>query len=243
VLNGGLAPGAPSATGQQKDPQIRVTQTTSRRRCSAGPALGHRTRRARRPGPGHAAALTCGRIGHMTELTDVSGAFGYGDSILVGERVRLRGVRDDDLPTLAKWQLDPGRMATLSSWVAPPSEAAANGVCRGGPLSRVGAARRALVRRGADVHPRPRVGGPPIVGPMSEPLPRAPRGPGGRRDNGHASPRRPLESRRSNARDSCPEQGSPVDASLIIPSAIDRPPGVQAQDISGLTTWTPYVTA
>ena len=36
----------------------------------------------------------------MTELTDVSGAFGYGDSILVGELVRLRGVRDDDLPTL-----------------------------------------------------------------------------------------------------------------------------------------------
>jgi RimJ/RimL family protein N-acetyltransferase len=61
----------------------------------------------------------------MTELTDVSGAFGYGDSILVGERVRLRGVRDDDLPTLAKWQMDPGRMATLSHWVAPPSEAAA----------------------------------------------------------------------------------------------------------------------
>ena len=61
----------------------------------------------------------------MTELTDVSGAFGYGDSILVGERVRLRGVRDDDLPALAKWEMDPGRMATLSSWVAPPSEAAA----------------------------------------------------------------------------------------------------------------------
>ena len=39
----------------------------------------------------------------MTELTDVSGAFGYGDSILVGERVRLRGTRDDDLPALAKW--------------------------------------------------------------------------------------------------------------------------------------------
>jgi hypothetical protein len=34
----------------------------------------------------------------MTELTNASGAFGYGDSILVGERVRLRGVRDDDLP-------------------------------------------------------------------------------------------------------------------------------------------------
>jgi RimJ/RimL family protein N-acetyltransferase len=81
-----------------------------------------------RPHPartGSRRGLPCGSIGHMTELTDVSGAFGYGDSILVGERVRLRGVRDDDLPTLAKWQMDPGRMATLSHWVAPPSEAAA----------------------------------------------------------------------------------------------------------------------
>ena len=203
----------------------------------------------------------------MTELTDVSGAFGYGDSILAGERVRLRGVRDDDLPTLAKWEMDPGRMATLSNWVAPPSEAAAKeriakwsandkddigfaietlddppvlvgniglwgarpkdrcatlGIALGreyigrgygtdamrvivgygfremglhriqlsvapfnpagirayakagfveGAAPRVGAARRALVRRGADVHPRPRVGGPPVVWPMSEPTP------------------------------------------------------------------------
>ncbi len=61
----------------------------------------------------------------MTEFTDVSGAFGYGDSILVGERVRLRGVRDDDLPALARWEMDPGRLITLSNWVAPPSEAAA----------------------------------------------------------------------------------------------------------------------
>jgi RimJ/RimL family protein N-acetyltransferase len=61
----------------------------------------------------------------MTEFTDVSYAFGYGDSILVGERVRLRGVRDDDLPTLARWEMDPGRLITLSNWVAPPSEAAA----------------------------------------------------------------------------------------------------------------------
>jgi RimJ/RimL family protein N-acetyltransferase len=61
----------------------------------------------------------------MTEFTDVSGAFGYGDSILVGEQVRLRGVRDDDLPTLARWEMDPGRLITLSNWVAPPSEAAA----------------------------------------------------------------------------------------------------------------------
>jgi hypothetical protein len=35
----------------------------------------------------------CGSISHMTELTEVSGAFGYGDSILAGERVRLRGNR------------------------------------------------------------------------------------------------------------------------------------------------------
>jgi RimJ/RimL family protein N-acetyltransferase len=61
----------------------------------------------------------------MTELTDVSRAFSYGDSILVGERVRLRGVRDDDLPTLAKWEMDPGRMSTLTNWVVPPSEASA----------------------------------------------------------------------------------------------------------------------
>ena len=61
----------------------------------------------------------------MTELIDASGAFGYGDSILVGQRVRLRAVRDDDLDTLAKWEMDPGRMVTLSNRVAPPSEAAA----------------------------------------------------------------------------------------------------------------------
>jgi RimJ/RimL family protein N-acetyltransferase len=61
----------------------------------------------------------------MTELTDVSSAFGYGDSILVGELIRLRGVRDDDLPVLAAWEMDPGRLTTLSSWVVPPSETAA----------------------------------------------------------------------------------------------------------------------
>ena len=61
----------------------------------------------------------------MTELTDVSSAFSYGDSILAGELIRLRGVRDDDLPVLAAWEMDPGRLTTLSSWVVPPSEAAA----------------------------------------------------------------------------------------------------------------------
>jgi hypothetical protein len=62
----------------------------------------------------------------MAELTDVPEAFGYGDSILVGERVRLRGVRDGDLPTLAKWAMDPGRMTTLSNWVARRSPAKAD---------------------------------------------------------------------------------------------------------------------
>jgi hypothetical protein len=44
----------------------------------------------------------------MSEQADVSGAFGYRDSILFGARVRLRGMRDDDVPTLAKWEMDPG---------------------------------------------------------------------------------------------------------------------------------------
>lgn len=61
----------------------------------------------------------------MAVLRDVEGAFAYGDMILLGEQVRLRGLRDDDLATLARWELDPGRMATLSDWVVPPSEAAA----------------------------------------------------------------------------------------------------------------------
>ncbi len=61
----------------------------------------------------------------MTVLTDVDSAFRYGDSVLVGERVRLRGLREDELPTLARWEMDPGRMTTGSNWVVPPSEAAA----------------------------------------------------------------------------------------------------------------------
>jgi hypothetical protein len=38
------------------------------------------------PAPTPTRRLACGSIRHMTELTDVSSAFGYGDSILVGER-------------------------------------------------------------------------------------------------------------------------------------------------------------
>jgi RimJ/RimL family protein N-acetyltransferase len=61
----------------------------------------------------------------MTELIDVSTAFDYGDSLLVGQRVQLRGLLEDDLPVLARWEMDAGRMTMLSSRVAPRSEAAA----------------------------------------------------------------------------------------------------------------------
>ena len=61
----------------------------------------------------------------MTELVDVASAFSYGDSLLVGERVRLRPVLEDDLPTLAQWEMDLGRSVMLLERVAPPSEAAA----------------------------------------------------------------------------------------------------------------------
>lgn len=62
-----------------------------------------------------------GTFGGVTELQDGEGANAYGDSILVGNRVRLRGLRDEDLPILARWDSDPGRMATASNWVVPPS--------------------------------------------------------------------------------------------------------------------------
>jgi RimJ/RimL family protein N-acetyltransferase len=61
----------------------------------------------------------------MTELIDVATAFDYGDSLFVGQRVRLRALLEDDLPVLARWEMDAGRAATLSNRVAPPSEAAA----------------------------------------------------------------------------------------------------------------------
>lgn len=61
----------------------------------------------------------------MAELHDAQSAFAYGESLMTGERVRLRGLREGDLETLARWEMDPGRTATLSNWVIPPSEAAA----------------------------------------------------------------------------------------------------------------------
>jgi RimJ/RimL family protein N-acetyltransferase len=60
----------------------------------------------------------------MTELRDHDDAFTYGDELLVGQRVRLRGTRDDDLPVLAAWMMDPAVKATQAATVLPRSEAA-----------------------------------------------------------------------------------------------------------------------
>ena len=60
----------------------------------------------------------------MTELRDHEDAFTYGDELLVGKRVRLRGTRDDDLPALAAWMMDPAVKATQAAIVQPRSEAA-----------------------------------------------------------------------------------------------------------------------
>lgn len=68
---------------------------------------------------------TYGIIDAMSQLRDTSDAVDYGDALLIGISVRLRGQRDDDLPTLAKWDMDPALAATGSTWVCPPSEAAA----------------------------------------------------------------------------------------------------------------------
>lgn len=65
-------------------------------------------------------------MGLMVTLSDVQSAFAYGDSILTGQQTRLRGLRDDDLQVLAAWEMDAGRMATMSGTVAPPSESAAS---------------------------------------------------------------------------------------------------------------------
>ena len=49
----------------------------------------------------------------------------YGRRVLTGERVRLRGLRDDDLPALVRWSQDPELEVFQSGWVVPSSEAAA----------------------------------------------------------------------------------------------------------------------
>jgi len=75
---------------------------------------------SRGPGPDRivSAALACGSIQPHDRTHDVSGAFGTGDSILVGERVRLRGARTTTCPRSRRGRWIPGAWATLSSWVA-----------------------------------------------------------------------------------------------------------------------------
>ena len=58
-------------------------------------------------------------------LTDHDDAFSYGDSLLVGERVRLRATLDADLPAVAAALMDPAIRVTQSRTAAPMSEAAA----------------------------------------------------------------------------------------------------------------------
>lgn len=64
-------------------------------------------------------------------LHDHDAAFSYASGLLVGERVRLRGTRDDDLPTLAHWLMDPEIRSTQSNIVLPLSEAAARELIAG----------------------------------------------------------------------------------------------------------------
>jgi len=52
-------------------------------------------------------------------------ATSYGDQLLTGRSVRLRGLRDEDLPQLVRWWQDPQLGALQMSSVIPPSEAAA----------------------------------------------------------------------------------------------------------------------
>lgn len=64
----------------------------------------------------------------MEPTWSVETAARYGERLLIGARVRLRGLRDDDLPHLVRWQQDPAIAVLQSNYVVPPSEAAAREV-------------------------------------------------------------------------------------------------------------------
>jgi RimJ/RimL family protein N-acetyltransferase len=61
----------------------------------------------------------------VARIDDTAGAFAYGETVLVGDLVRLRGLRESDLPALTSWQMDPAFNTTASNWALPMSEAAA----------------------------------------------------------------------------------------------------------------------
>ena len=58
----------------------------------------------------------------MSALDDADGARAYGASILRGEKVYLRELRDDDLPLLVKWWNDPQAAALQTLVVRPQPE-------------------------------------------------------------------------------------------------------------------------
>ena len=64
-------------------------------------------------------------------LEDHDAAFNYAVRLLVGDRVRLRATRDDDLPTIARWLMDPEIRSTQSNIVLPFSEATARDLVAG----------------------------------------------------------------------------------------------------------------
>jgi len=64
-------------------------------------------------------------MSRMVELRDNDDAFAYGDALLVGDRVRLRGTRESDLPALAAAMMDPAIRVTQSHTATPLSEATA----------------------------------------------------------------------------------------------------------------------
>jgi RimJ/RimL family protein N-acetyltransferase len=63
-----------------------------------------------------------GRMARVSALDDADGARAYGASILRGEKVYLRELRDDDLPLLVKWWNDPQAAALQTLVVRPQPE-------------------------------------------------------------------------------------------------------------------------
>jgi RimJ/RimL family protein N-acetyltransferase len=61
----------------------------------------------------------------MNELGDTAAALAYGDDVLVGQRVRLRGVREADLASLSGWLMDPAIAMMQTYRALPVSEATA----------------------------------------------------------------------------------------------------------------------
>jgi len=61
-------------------------------------------------------------MARVSALDDADGARAYGASILRGEKVYLRELRDDDLPLLVKWWNDPQAAALQTLVVRPQPE-------------------------------------------------------------------------------------------------------------------------